>query len=503
MARTMRNLPDTIEIPASWQTQRKVKAGLELTKTTTENARHWKGTDALSPRAAYPRSERKVARERSRYEAENNSWYAGMLRTAANHIVGTGPRLQVLTDYPVINARIERYWRMWAARIRFAEKLRTAVMTYWRDGEVFGLRGSSSQTAVGLDVRLYEGDQVAQPLGYIADPTLEDGKRIDNYGNMVEAWIFDRHPGDVNIGVANFLKGEWYPADRVWHLFRADRPGQVRGLPRCSPGLDWLAHLRRYAKATLSAAELHALMPVFATTNAQAGVEPAELDEDFYTIEYWRGLINFMPEGWKMEFPDPKFPTTTNEQFQRTELMYFARCANMPYSLAAGTSKDANFSAAKMDIVNLWGPEVRSEQDTLNSVVMIPTFRWFLEDCIFVDGVLDDCPLAIDEIDFRFDWPPLPVADEIDAANAAKIRMESGQTTGRQESMAKGEDHDAKIREAAKDYGVTVEQYKAARFAKDFATPGALGGDEPEPRIQPNQVDYSEPRTPAPEVVTP
>ena len=504
MARIARNLPDTFEMPASWQTPRRVvKAGLELTKTTPENARHWRGTDALSARAAMPRSERKVARERSRYEWDNNSWYAGMLRTAANHIVGTGPRLQVLTNYPDVNARIEKAWRKWAKHVRFAEKLRTAVMTYWRDGETFGMRGQSSQTSLGLDVRLYEGDQVAQPQGYMNDPSIEDGKRIDNFGNMVDCWVYDQHPGNIGIGVANFLTGEWYKADRIWHLFRAERPGQVRGLPRCAPAIDWLAHMRRYSKATLSAAELQALFPIFATTNAQAGVEPAVMDDEFSAVEYFRGLINFMPEGWRMEFPDPKFPTTTNEQFQRTELMYFARCANLPYSLASGTSKDANFAAAKMDIVNLWGPEVRSEQDTLDSIVMVPTFRWFLEDCVFVPGVLDDCPLAIDDIEFRFDWPPLPVADEIDSANAAKIRMDTLQTTGRQESMAKGEDYDAKIREAAKDYGVTVEQFNAARFARDYATPGALGGDEPEPRVQPNQVDYSENRTPVPEVVAP
>lgn len=465
-------------------------AGLELVRTNHENARHWRGTDRLSARAAYPQSTRQTARDRSRYAAANNSWYSGMLKTAANHVVGTGPRLQVLTTDPFVNARIEKAFRKWAARIQLAAKLRMGFETYWRDGEVFLMRGQSTQTGLGLDIRLYEGDQIAQPPNSFIDPDVDDGKRVDNFSNMIECWVYDRHPGDMGIGYANYLTGNWYSASRLVHLFRADRPGQTRGIPRCAPALDWLEHMRRYSKATLSAAELQALFPVFATTTAQAGAA-ARMPADFMAVDYDRGVINFMPDAWDLKFPDPKFPTTTNEQFQRTELMYFARCCNMPYSLACGTSKDANFSAAKMDIVNLWWPEVRSEQDMLTSIVMIPVFGWFLECCVMEEGVLDDAP-PIEEIEFRFDWPPLPVADEIDSANASAIRTQSGQTTPRQESMARGEDHDAKVRTAAEDYGVTVEEYKRARFAKDFAATGVLGGDNPRTTATPtNQVNYS------------
>lgn len=441
----------------------KVAARMDLTRTTAENSRHWKDADALSARAAYPRGERKLARERSRLEAANNSWYAGMLRTAANHIIGTGPRLQVLTDNPEVNARIESAWRIWSQRVRLAEKLRVAVETYWRDGECFGMRATSGQTKIGLDFRLYEGDQVSQPTPQRIDSSIEDGKRVDNLGNAVEYWIYDHHPGDVNIGFVNYLKGDWYPASQVWHLYRSDRPGQLRGIPRCSPAIDWLAHMRRFSKATLSAAELFALQPFFMKTTG-SGVTSAQMPEDMMTVAYERGVMNFLPEGWEGWSPDPKYPNTTEEMFQRIGLMYFARCANMPYPLACGTAMISNFSSVKMDIKNIWEPEVKNEQDTITSVVLVPTFEWFLEDCVLMPNILDGAP-PIDQIEFRFDWPPLPQADEIDVANAAVIRMKAGLTTPRQEAMSRGEDYDSKIRMGAMDAGISEDAYKQIQFA--------------------------------------
>jgi len=468
----LRNIPD--KLPDDLFAP-KVEATLDLTRTTRENSRHWKDSDNLSARAAYPQSIRKIARERSRLEAANNSWYAGMLRTAANHIVGNGPRLQVMTGNPDVNRRIENAWKFWAMRTQFVEKLRVAIETYWRDGEVFGMRSESSRTRVGLEIRLYEADQVSQPYQDLTDLTVDDGKRVDNLGNAIEYWILDHHPGDIGIGVTNPLSGDWYPARDVWHLFRPDRPGQLHGIPRCAPAIDWLAHMRRFSKATLGAAELFALMPYFMKTTG-SNVSPAKMPEDMMTIAYERGVMNFLPDGWEGWSPDPKYPNATEEMVTRIGLMYFARCANMPYSLACGTSKDANFSAAKMDIVNLWEPEVKSEQDAITSIVMCPTFAWFLEEAVLTPGVLDGAP-PIDEIEYLFEWPPLPQADELDVANAVDTRVSSGQSTLREEYARRGKDFDASIEIAARDYGVSTADLKKALFAKHFGTSGAVGGD--------------------------
>jgi hypothetical protein len=163
--------------------------------------------------------------------------------------------------------------------------------------------------------------------------------------------------------------------------------------------------------------------------------------------------------------------------FQRQALMSFARCTNMPYALAAGTSKDSNFSSLKGDMKNVWEPEVRTEQNRIELSVVEPVFRWFLEDCVYVPGLLDGLP-SITDIDHQWYWPPLPNLDEVDSATAAHLRVSTGQSTLSKEHANRGTDYDTECIRAATDFGVTVEEYKSALFAKLFAVPkgGSVAG---------------------------
>lgn len=448
--------------------QAEVNASFDLTRTTRENQRHWADSDALSGRSAYYKLERKTARERSRHEAANNSWYSGILRTAANHIFGSGPRLQVMTDDNVLNAAIERSWRKWTKATNFYNRMRMAVETYWRDGEVFLMKiRRPTLRPVDLDVRFFESDQVSQPWGTAIDPSLEDGIRVDMAGNPIEFWFLDHHPGDLTIGHTNYLSGKWFDAEDVIHLFRQDRPGQLRGFPRCAPGLEHLAHMRRFSKATLASAEQSAVQSTFMKTTA-AGIRAARMPSPWLVTDFERNAVNYLPEGWEPFQLKSENPGTTNEQYQRTELTYFTRCTGQPYSLAAGTSRDSNFASAKMDIKNTWEPEVKSEQSTIDVIVMAKTFRWFLEALAIDTDVLDNAGL-LDEIDFQFFWPPLPVSDEADQADAVATRIATGQSTFSTEAASMGGvDDDALVQQAARDNGVTPEEYRQARFNKTF-----------------------------------
>jgi hypothetical protein len=139
----------------------------------------------------------------------------------------------------------------------------------------------------------------------------------------------------------------------------------------------------------------------------------------------------------------------------------------MPYGLAAGTSKDSNFSSFKGDIKQIWEPEVLVEQNRIEHAIIERVFGWFLEEAVYVPGLLDSMPLTGD-IDHRWHWPPLPELDAVDAANAAAIRLSTGQSTLTQEHARRGQDWSVSSATAAEDFGVTAEQYKAAIFAKTF-----------------------------------
>lgn len=452
----------------------KVRAKYDLAQTTPHNRRHWAESDSLSAKAAMSPAIRSIVRKRSRYERDNNSWYAGMIRTASNHIVSSGPRLEIQTANLEANTRLERAWIKWSRSVQLAEKLRVMVETYWADGEMFAMRTARPRNyPISLDIRLYEAEQCAMPFlgARIGDPWLDDGVRVDQNTNEVEYWFFDHHPGDTSF--APTLNGSWYPSNDVIHLFRRERPGQVRGIPRCTSSLSTLPVMRRQEMATLLAAETAASFATY--LKSTGGPNISEMPVDFAELEVAFNMLTTLPEGWDIAQVDPKHPGPLYEMFQRQALMSFARCTNMPYALAAGTSKDSNFSSLKGDMKNVWEPEVRTEQNRIELSVIEPIFRWFLEDCVYVPGLLDGMP-SINDIDHQWYWPPLPNLDEVDSATAAQLRISSGQSTLSKEHANRGTDFDTECIRAAADFGITVEEYKADLRMKFFPPAQAGGG---------------------------
>ena len=71
---------------------------------------------------------RSILRNRSRYEVANNSYARGIVLTLAHDVIGTGPRLQLLTADAEANRRIEQAFMLGAKAVGLPEKLRTMRM---------------------------------------------------------------------------------------------------------------------------------------------------------------------------------------------------------------------------------------------------------------------------------------------------------------------------------------------------------------------------------------
>ena len=211
--------------------------------TTEENRRHWASADLLSADAANNPRVRTVLRSRARYEVANNSYARGIVSTLANDCIGTGPRLQMLTDDDSSNRLVEQEFIPWADAISLAEKLRTMRMSRAESGEVFAMLVANPKvdSPIKLDLRLIEADQVMTPvlLRQEADLLAIDGIIFDRHGNPTEYHVLKRHPGD---NIARWtLDFDRVPAASMIHYFRAERPGQNRGVPEITPALPLFA----------------------------------------------------------------------------------------------------------------------------------------------------------------------------------------------------------------------------------------------------------------------
>ena len=434
-----------------------VRGRYDAAVTNDENRRHWAAADGLSVNAANQPNVRRVLRNRSRYEVANNSYARGIVLTLANDCIGTGPRLQLLTDDDAGNAQVEDAFDQWADAIHLADKLRTLRMARAESGECFVLLTANPlvDSPVKLDLRLIEADQVATPLQAVKQPNnsqadiATDGIVYDSHGNPVRYHILKNHPGDRG-PVANLLYDP-VPAASVIHYYRADRPGQCRGIPEITPALPLFAQLRRYTLAVIAAAETAADFAAVLYTDAPANGE-ADPVEPMDLVELERRMATVLPGGWKLGQVAAEQPATTYGEFKQQILNEIARCLNMPFNIAAGNSSGYNYSSGRLDH-QVYYKAIRIDQEQIGRVVLDRVLRAWLDEAILISGFL---PLWLRAKSFRqlhhqWFWDGAEHVDPNKEANAQATRLASNTTTLAYEYARQGRDWEDELRQRAKE----------------------------------------------------
>jgi len=434
---------------------RVLRARYDAATTSPDNRRHWAGADGLSANAANNPEVRRVLRNRARYEVANNSYARGIVLTLANDVIGTGPRLQLLTSDAEANRRIEREFATWAKAVSLAEKLRTLRMARAEDGEGFIVFTSNPAlpTSIKLDLRLVEADQVTTPDLSILARNAVDGIVFDEMGNPVEYHVLKSHPGDPRGGAS--LDYDRVPAESVVHWFRADRPGQARGIPDIMPALPLFAQLRRFTLAVLAAAETAADFAGILYTDSPANGE-ADSAEPFEPIELEQRALLTMPGGWKMSQLEAEQPSTTYGEFKREILNEIARCLNMPYNVAAGNSSGYNYASGRLDHQTYF-KAVRVEQAHLEAVVLDRILAAWFDEAVLIPGLLPAGIGPIAQWPHQWFWDGHEHVDPAKEAGAQATRLQNHTTTLAYEYARQGRDWESELRQRAKEVGLMRE----------------------------------------------
>jgi lambda family phage portal protein len=443
--------------PISGRALRLVRARYDAAATNADNRRHWANADGLSANAANSPEVRRILRNRARYEVANNSYARGIVLTLANDVIGTGPRLQLLTDNAEANRRIEQEFARWTRAVGLAEKLRTMRMARAQDGEAFALLISNPRlsTRVKLDLRLVEADQVATPDLHPLRAGAVDGIVFDESGNPVEYHLLREHPGEGRLVRGSPLDYDRIPAESVLHWFRADRPGQARGVPDILPALPLFAQLRRFTLAVLAAAETAADFAGILYTDAPANGE-ADAAEPFEPIELEKRALLTMPGGWKMSQLEAEQPSTTYAEFKREILNEIARCLNMPANVARADSSGYNYASGRLDHQTYF-KAIRVEQSHLESVVLDRILAAWLDEAALIPGLLPDGLPPITEWDHQWFWDGHEHVDPQKEANAQATRLASHTTTLADEYARRGLDWETQLRQRAKEIALLAE----------------------------------------------
>lgn len=434
--------------PAARPTRR--VAEYDAARTTDDNRRHWAYADSLSARSTNSLEVRRILRERARYESANNSYCRGMVLTRANDLVGTGPRPQLAGDGSATDAprRIERAFNEWSRSIRLAEKLRIMVQAKTVDGEPFAILTTNDAlpTPVRLDLQLAECDRFTSPWGEQVDSSVVDGIRFDAGGNPVAYYCLDEHPGDL---YSWSPRGRWLPARNVIHWFRADRPGQIRGVPEITPALPLFAQLRRFTLATLTAAETAADHAAVLQTEGPA-YEGEEDDADAWeAVEIERGMFVRLPRGAKLGQLDPKHPSTTYEMFVRLVIREAARCLDMPLNKALGDSSGFNYSSGRLDH-QVYFRSLQVERSHCEAVILDRVFAAWLDEAVMIPGYLPR-NLDLGSLEPRWFWDGWSHVDPAKEAQADQVRLDSLTVTLAEVYAERGQDWEDALRQRARE----------------------------------------------------
>lgn len=372
------------------QGHNRLKAHYDAAQTTPENERHWAVVDYTSPNNDVLPEVRRKLRARSRYEAANNSFYAGALQTDADAALGPGPNIRFFFGDDDTDSAARELFRRWARRVHLAHKLRIARQAYLRDGEVVLLPFSDltlPDDGPQINLHVIEADRLASPfLEYDLENNI-DGVLLDRVGVPVRYQILKQHPDDSTPYIRHTTpKFEYdeYTASEVIHYFRDTRPGQYRGVPACVPCLNLFANFRRYKLAVVTAAETAANIAAMlkldtALLNEMVSGNPDSSglilpDDELFDIV--RGSMPALPPGYTLEQLKAEQPTTTLDMFEKALIREIARSFGMTYPVMAGDSGDSNMSSGNID-ERRWWQHLESERSHLDEVILDRVVDWW------------------------------------------------------------------------------------------------------------------------------
>ncbi len=201
------------------------------------------------------------------------------------------------------------------------------------------------------------------------------GVEFDAIGRRRQYWLYRKHPG----GTRAMGQSRPVPADDIIHLYRLDRPGQVRGVPWVAPIMLRMADYGDAVDAQVMRYKIAACYAAFITSPFDSPRGVVEEDEDGQKLSKLApGIIDRLAPGEEVEFGRPP-PVEGYDEFANVTLREIAAGRGISYEMMTGDLRGVNFSSGKMGRV-----EAQRNIDVWQQMLLIPEMcdpmmAWFLE----------------------------------------------------------------------------------------------------------------------------
>jgi lambda family phage portal protein len=400
-----------------------------------------------------------IARSRDLYK--NNSIGRGAIQNLTQSSVGSGLRCQPRIDRKYLGLpdeiadewehNTEKEFNLWAEDDRcdirktcnFYELQKLAFQNYLTAGEVFVLLPTRNEINQPYDLRinLIEPDLIRNPnLLDINNVSIFDGIRFDKFGSPISYFILDKHPDDNLFTQDNFKEVYAYGKSgrrNVIHVYKPDRPGQLRGLPFLTPVIDIVKNITKYTDAYLQKQIVNSLYTVF--IRSEQALLPDTVvpqsqqilteQEKQYSYELGPGAIIGLAPGEEIQTATPGGSDPSYDAYVLAGLKQIAIGLNIPYEVFAKHFQ-ASYSAARAAILD-FTKLVKSERDWLSYKFNKPIYKEFLTEAILkgritADGFFDDPAIAQAWLGTVWNGSTMGQIDPVKETKAYEMQVNNG-----------------------------------------------------------------------------
>lgn len=297
-----------------------------------------------------------LIRNRARDLVRNNPWISKGVSVITNNVVGYGIRCQWAASTKRAAKRASDLWAAWAESTQcdaqgltnFYGVQQTVMRAVATDGECLVRlrpRRPEDGLAVPFQLQVMEADYLYE---FNDGPTpsggyIQRGKEYDPIGRCVAYWLYRFHPGSQGRFAGSFsAQYSRVPASEVIHVFRADRPGQERGVSWIAPVMIRCRDFDIFEDAFLSRQKLANLFAGFLYTD-----NPEDTSELTDIEELIPGSLYTLPPERRIEFNAPP-PAADHGPYSVEVKMGIAAGLGVTYEALTGDFSRVNFSSGRM-----------------------------------------------------------------------------------------------------------------------------------------------------------
>jgi len=304
----------------------------------------------------------------------------------------------------------------------------------------------------GSAIQLIPAERVSNPKHQPDTTALSMGVETNRVGRVLAYHVNDDHPGEVSawdnwrrVAARNVLN------QRVARLvYDADRLGGVRGVPFLAAVITQLRQLTDYSEAELQAAVLSALFTVFVKTETPGAGPLMSLHPtyDYHAdsdggiaedqdVRLGKGSIHELAPGEDIALASMTRPNAEYDPFVQSLERHIGMAVEVPYEVLV-QHFSSSYSASRAALQEAWRT-FRRKRFWLSTYFCQPAYELVLGEAVMT-GLLKAPGFFSDPIR-RAAWTKAlwtgeapGSVDPVKDANAAKIRVDEGFSTGEREA---------------------------------------------------------------------